>query len=101
MLLFLTAEKRGLFLQESRAGLVFTLFLNDLFLYLFFIFIFWHLWEEVLLSTQPCAGQPQSLVVLGLLGPKNDSQVGVCGLFRPQMAVGSEQLCCGKGSMCC
>lgn len=40
MLLFLTAEKRGLFLQESRAGLVFTLFLNDLFIYCFFYFYF-------------------------------------------------------------
>lgn len=51
---------------------------TDLFIYLFLNFlIFWHLWEEVLLSTQPCAGQPQSLVVLGLLEPESDSQDGI------------------------
>lgn len=38
-----------------------------------FIYLFLHWWEEVLRSPLPCAGEPQSLVVLGLLGPENDS----------------------------
>lgn len=38
----------------------------------FFFFFFLH-WWEVLLSPRRCAEEPQSLVVLGLLGPENGS----------------------------
>lgn len=38
-----------------------------------FFFFFLHWWEEVLLSPQPRAGEPQSVVVIDLLGPANDS----------------------------
>lgn len=63
MLLLPIAEKQRLFLEQSRPGLVSALLPTD----------FFHWWEEVLLSPQPCAGEPQSLVVLGLLGPESDS----------------------------
>ena len=42
------------------------------FSFLFLLFSFLHWWEEVLLSL-PCAGELQSIVVLGLLGPAKDS----------------------------
>lgn len=71
LLLYPIAEKQGLFLQRSRPGLISTVLPTD-FVYLF-IYLFLHWWEEVLLSPLPCAGGPQSLVVLGLLGPENDS----------------------------
>lgn len=62
------AENQRLFLQQSRPGLVSALLPTDS-----FFFFFFHWWEEVLLSPQPCAGEPQSVVVLGLLGPESDS----------------------------
>lgn len=65
MLLLPIAETQRLFLQQSRPGLVSALLPTD--------FFFFHWWEEVLLSPQPCAGEPQSLVVLGLWGPESDS----------------------------
>lgn len=84
MLLLPIAEKQGLFLQESRRGLVITLLPTD-----FFFFFFLHWWEEVLLSPQPRAGEPQSVVVIDLLGPANDSQVGVRPVQTPDGWLGA------------
>lgn len=58
MLLLPVAEKQGLFLHQSCLGLI-SLLLTD---------FFFSLMGGVLLSPQPCARKPQSLVVLGLWG---------------------------------
>lgn len=93
MLLFLTAEKRALFLQAwflLSSSLIYLLFFSFLF--------FWHLGEEVLPSTHTCAGQQQSLVVLGLVGPESDSQVGVVRpVPTPDGRLGANSYAVGRG----
>ena len=67
MLLLPTAEKRGLFLQQSRSGLV------SLLSILFVVVVCLSALVGDAALPEPSSGEPRSPAVLGLLGSENGS----------------------------
>ena len=92
MLLLPTAEKRGLFLQQSRSGLV------SLLSTVFVVVVCLH-WSEMLLSQNQAQGNRDLQQFLAFWDLRMGLRSVLCGLFQLQMAGWSQQLCCGKGNV--
>ena len=91
MLLLPTAEKRGLFLQQSRSGLVSLLSTV-------FVVVCLH-WWEMLLSQNQAQGNRDLQQFLAFWDLRMGLRSVLCGLFQLQMAGWSQQLFCGKGTV--
>ena len=87
-----TAEERGLFLQQSRSGLV------SLSSPLFLLFVCLH-WWEMLLSQNQAQGNRDLQQFLAFWDLRMSLRSVLCGLFQLQMAGWGQQLCCGKGNV--
>lgn len=87
-----TAEERGLFLQQSRSGLV------SLSSPLFLLFVCLH-WWEMLLSQNQAQGNRDLQQFLAFWDLRMSLRSVLCGLFQLQMASWGQQLCCGKGNV--
>ena len=92
MLLLPTAEKRGLFLQQSRSGLV------SLLSTVFVVVVCLH-WSEMLLSQNQAQGNRDLQQFLAFWDLRMGLRSVLCGLFQLQMAGWSQQLFCGKGNV--